>query len=70
MRIHSHPRILSLGQYRGALWGMFAGGPIGLAISMNLAFADASTIIAAILLCWVAGGFCGHNMQALLHGLR
>ena len=56
-------------QHHGVMWGMFAGSVIGLATSLNIT-PDNLLVVAGVFLFSVAGGFCGHNMQALLDDCR
>jgi hypothetical protein len=62
--------LAALGHYRGALWGMLAGVPIGLATSLNLSFESPWLTLTGVAVFWIAGGFCGHNMQTLLDETR
>lgn len=57
-------------RHRGMLWGMLAGGPIGLATMINMSVDDPTLIVSGIAILWLAGGFCGHSMQSLLEGTR
>lgn len=55
-----------LSQYRGALWGLLAGGAIGFAIALNALVAEPSFVVPGIVALWVTGGLFGHAMHGLM----
>ena len=55
-----------ISQYRGALCGVLAGGPIGLAILINIWVLSPALLIGGLVAFWIAGGAFGNTMQRLL----